>query len=68
MYINDITYASEDGHFVLFADDTNKFVVGKTKEEVYLKSNQVLTYLLGLQWFVYSDGNSLSVGVAMVCL
>ena len=43
MYINDITNASEDGHFVLFADDTNIFVVGKTEEEVYLKSNQVLT-------------------------
>ena len=42
-YINDITNASEDGHFVLFADDTNIFVVGKTEEEVYLKSNQVLT-------------------------
>ena len=43
VYINDITNASEDGHFVLFADDTNIFVVGKTEEEVYLKSNQVLT-------------------------
>ena len=42
-YINDITNASEDGHFVLFADDTNIFVVGKTEEEVYTKSNQVLT-------------------------
>ena len=43
VYIDDITNASEDGHFVLFADDTNIFVVGKTEEEVYLKSNQVLT-------------------------
>ena len=43
IYINDITNASEDGHFVLFADDTNIFVVGETEEEVYLKANQVLT-------------------------
>ena len=42
VYINDITNASKDGHFVLFADDTNIFVVGKTEEEVYQKSNQVL--------------------------
>ena len=42
LYINDITNASEDGQFVLFADDTNIFVVGKTEEEVYDKAQQVL--------------------------
>ena len=42
LYINDITNASEEGHFVLFADDTNIFVEGSTEEEVYEKTNLVL--------------------------
>ena len=42
VYINDITNASEEGNFVLFADDTNIFVTGKSEEEVYSKANQVL--------------------------
>ena len=42
IYINDITNASGDGHFVLFADDTNIFVEGNSEEEVYAKANIVL--------------------------
>ena len=42
VYINDITNASEDGNFVLFADDTNIFVTSKSEEEAYSKANQVL--------------------------
>jgi len=42
VYINDITNASEKGRFVLFADDTNIFVVGRSEEEVYLTANEVL--------------------------
>ena len=42
IYINDIINASEDGHFVLFADDTNIFVVGNSEDDVYMKANQVL--------------------------
>ena len=42
LYINDITNASSLGHFVLFADDTNIFVVGKDEEEVYDNANKVL--------------------------
>ena len=41
-YINDITNASEDACFVLFADDTNIFVTGSTEDDVYLKANKVL--------------------------
>ena len=41
-YINDITNASDEGNFVLFADDTNIFVVGRSEEEVYEKANNVL--------------------------
>ena len=42
LYINDIINASSLGHFVLFADDTNIFVVGKDEEEVYDNANKVL--------------------------
>ena len=42
LYINDITNACQQGHFILFADDTNIFVAGKTEEEVYQYANKVL--------------------------
>ena len=41
-YINDITNSTNEGTFVLFADDTNIFVVGKSEDEVYEKANRVL--------------------------
>ena len=42
MYINDIVASSSDGEFILFADDTNIFVSGKTADEVYKKANSLL--------------------------
>ena len=42
LYINDIINASSLGQFVLFADDTNIFVSGKTAREAYSKANSVL--------------------------
>ena len=42
LYINDIINASEDGQFVLFADDTNIFVSGRTARDAYMKANRVL--------------------------
>ena len=42
IYINDIINCSALGHFVLFADDTNIFVVGKDKEDVYANAKIVL--------------------------
>jgi hypothetical protein len=42
LYINDIINASEFGQFVLFADDTNIFVSGRTAREAYMKANSVL--------------------------
>lgn len=42
LYINDISNSSQLGHFILFADDTNIFVAGKTEEEVYSRANKVL--------------------------
>ena len=44
-YINDIINSSELGHFVLFADDTNIFVVGKDEEQAYTNANMVLDEL-----------------------
>ena len=42
LYINDISNSSQLGHFILFADDTNISVAGKTEEEVYSRANKVL--------------------------
>ena len=42
LYINDITNASQKGHFILFADDTNIFITGKSEEEAYQYANQVI--------------------------
>ena len=42
MYINDIVSSSNLGEFVLFADDTNIFVCGKTADEAYHKANVLL--------------------------
>ena len=46
IYINDIINSSMLGHFVLFADDTNIFVVGKDEKEVYTNANIVLDEVL----------------------
>ena len=45
IYINDIVKSSTLGHFVMFADDTNIFVVGKTANEAYQKANKLLNDL-----------------------
>ena len=42
IYINDLVNSTRLGQFVLFADDTNIFVVGKDENEVYSKANIVL--------------------------
>ena len=42
LYINDISNCSDLGTFVLFADDTNIFVEGKSAEEAYRKGNALL--------------------------
>ena len=42
LYINDIINTSSLGQFVLFADDTNIFISGRTAKEVYRKANRVL--------------------------
>ena len=42
IYINDIVNSTDQGSFVLFADDTNIFVEGESIEEAYQKGNFVL--------------------------
>ena len=42
IYINDISHFSDAADLILFADDTNIFVQGKTKLEAYNKANKVL--------------------------
>lgn len=42
LYINDISRVSNLGTFIMFADDTNIFVVGETADEAYKKGNQLL--------------------------
>ena len=45
LYINDISRASDQGVFIMFADDTNIFVQGKTAIEAYEKGNKLLKSL-----------------------
>ena len=43
LYINDLMNCSNLGKFILFADDTNIFVTGESREEAILKANALLT-------------------------
>ena len=47
LYINDITncYLDENVNFVLYADDTNIFIAGPSKEATYTKANAVLEFV-----------------------
>ena len=47
LYINDIIncYDGTDCRFVLYADDTNIFITGASKESTYLKANMVLDHV-----------------------
>ena len=45
LYINDISNSSNLGSFILFADDTNIFVEGKSVEDAYKKGNELLKSL-----------------------
>ena len=47
LYMNDIfnCYVSPNVKFVLYADDTNIFVVGPSKESTFHKANEVLDYV-----------------------
>ena len=42
LYINDISNTTQNGDFVLYADDTNIFVAGNSRAGVYKKANEIL--------------------------
>ena len=52
IYINDLVNSSTRGDFVLFADDTNIFVPGKTKIEAYENAQIVLN---GIHEYMFSN-------------
>ena len=43
LYINDICNVSNNGKFILFADDTNVFVAADTRKQAYEEANNLLT-------------------------
>ena len=59
LYINDIINCSQDGEFVIFADDTNIFVSGNTKKEVYTVANNVLRSV-----YIYMKTNQLHINLS----
>ena len=62
IYINDLTYSYKDCKFILFADDTNIFVSGKNRSEMYKKASKVLTYITK-----YTLANKLHINAKKSC-
>ena len=62
MYINDIVNTTPNGDFVLYADDTNIFVAGNSKEAAYEKANEVLNYV-----YKYMVSNKLHINMTKCC-
>ena len=62
VYVNDIVNSASDGNFVLFADDTNIFVVANTEREAYKNANGVLTKIEQ-----YMSKNMLHINVGKSC-
>ena len=63
IYINDITHSKLDNtNYILFADDTNIFVVARTRAEAYIKANKVLKSVQN-----YTLANKLHVNAKKSC-
>ena len=62
IYINDIVNSSILGDFVLFADDTNIFVVGKTADEAFECANKVVDEV-----YRYMFSNQLHINLSKCC-
>ena len=62
LYINDISNSTDRGTFVLFADDTNIFVVGKTKRDTYDRANTILKSVS-----LYMKVNELHINMSKCC-
>ena len=52
-YINDISHSTNQGEFVIFADDTYIFIAAKNKEQAYKTANEVLR--LVYIYIIYED-------------
>ena len=62
IYINDLLNCSNLGNFILFADDTNKFVSGDSHEIAIQKANMILT-----SGSSYMYANKLHINVKKSC-
>ena len=62
VYINDILNSSDLGIFVLFADDTNIFVVGSSADDAYDKANMILQSV-----YTYMKANELHINMSKCC-
>ena len=62
IYINDISNICKSNELILFADDTNIFVNGKSKQEVYIEANMILKQLS-----IYTMLNKLHVNLEKSC-
>ena len=62
IYINDLVNCSQNGEFVLYADDTNIFVIGNSKREVFDKSNEIIRRV-----HTYMSSNLLHINRSKCC-
>ena len=62
IYINDIAQCSNLRIFVLFADDTNIFVIGENINDVHTKANSILNCV-----FDYMTANQLHINMSKSC-
>ena len=62
LYINDLSKSSNLGSYILFADDSNIFVEGKTAAIAYEKGNQLLKSL-----YRYMISNKLHINMSKCC-
>ena len=62
IYINDIVSSSSSAEFVLFADDTNIFVIGRSAQEAFEKANSVMEKVSN-----YMESNKLHINAGKSC-
>ena len=59
LYINDIIHSTNQGEFVIFADDTNIFIAAKNKTQAYKTANAVLRSV-----YIYMKTNQLHINLS----
>ena len=62
IYINDFIECSDTANFVLFADDSNIFVAGRTHDEAIENANKILSCVS-----VYTMSNKLHINLERTC-